>query len=104
MTVSRERGTDDGVLRQLIDEFKIQKQVAGIEASGQPPIRKARLILRLARRIRAAAQSLGALSQRSFRDGDSLRAARMREGAERLIDTHAQVRSHAAAALAEKEE
>ena len=88
----------------MIDEFKIQKQVAGIEASGQPPIRKARLILRLARRIRAAARSLGAHSLASFREGDALRAARMREGADRLNDAHAEVRSHAAAALGSKRE
>jgi len=85
----------------LIDEFKIRAQVAGIEASPQPPIRKARLILRLARRIRSAATSLAALSQRSFRDGDALRGARMREATQRLIATHEEVRAHAGAALAE---
>lgn len=88
----------------MIDEFKIQKQVAGIEASAQPPLRKARLILQLARNIRTAARSLGALSQRSFQSGDSLRAARMREGAERLHETHAEVRRHAKAALSEERE
>lgn len=83
----------------MIDEFKIRSQVAGIEASPKPPMQKARLILRLARRIRAAARSLGALSHRSFREGDTLRAARMREGAERLIDAHVEVRAKAGEAL-----
>ncbi len=83
----------------MIDEFKIRSQVAGIEASPKPPMQKARLILRLARRIRAAARSLGALSHRSFREGDTLRAARMREGAERLIDTHVKVRAKAGEVL-----
>lgn len=90
-----------GLVKRLIDEFKIRAQVAGIEASPKPPMQKVRLILRLARRIRAAARSLGALSQRSFRDGDTLRAARMREGAQRLIDTHAEVRAQAGVVLAE---
>lgn len=83
----------------MIDEFKIQKQVAGIEASAQPPLRKARLILRLARSIRSAATNLSRLSQRSFREGDALRAARMREAGDRLIEVHAEVRAHAGAAL-----
>lgn len=91
-----------GPEKRLIDEFKIRSQVEGIAASPKPPMQKARLILRLARRIRGAAKSLVVLSQRSFREGDSLRAARMREGAERLIDTHAEVRAHAGAALAEE--
>ena len=85
----------------MIDEFKIQKQVAGIEASAQPPLRKARLILRLARRIRSAARNLALQGQRSFRDGDPMRGARMHEGAERLIETHAQVRAHAKEALSD---
>jgi hypothetical protein len=86
----------------LIEEFKIRAQVAGIEASTQPPIRKARLILQIARRIRSAAKTLGALSQRSFRVGDALRGARMREATERLIDTHAELRAHADAVLHEE--
>ncbi|RYG25629.1 hypothetical protein EON82_06450 [bacterium] len=85
----------------LIEEFKIRAQVAGIEASTEPPMRKARLILRLARRIRAAAKTLGALSVRSFREGDALRGARMREATDRLIDTHAELRAHADKALHE---
>ncbi len=85
----------------MIDEFKIRKQVAGIAASPEPPLRKARLILRLARRVRAAAHALGGHSRQSFREGDTLRAARMREATERLIDTHAEIRAHAGAALAE---
>lgn len=85
----------------MIDEFKIRKQVAGIEASPQPPLRKARHILRLARQIRSAAKKLAFLSQRSFREGDSLRGARMREATQRLIETHAEVRAQAGAALAE---
>jgi len=103
MTVLRFRktGPSVGPEKRLIDEFKIRAQVAGIEASPQPPIRKARLILRLARRIRSAAASLAALSQRSFRDGDTLRGARMREATQRLIATHEEVRAHAGAALAE---
>lgn len=88
----------------MIDEFKIRKQVAGIEASDKPPLRKARLILRLARRIRAAARTLAFQGQRSFREGDALRGARMREGADRLIETHAQVRAHAKEALSEDAE
>lgn len=87
----------------MIDEFKIRKQVAGIEASTQPPLRKARLILRLARSIRTAAKTLGRHSQRSFRDGDVLRAARMHEATQRLIEAHAEVRAHAGAALAEEQ-
>ncbi len=83
----------------MIDEFKIQKQVAGIEASAEPPLRKARLILRLARGIRKAAENLTHLGQRAFSEGDALRAARMREAGDRLIETHAEVRAHAGAAL-----
>ena len=101
-TTRRETGrADNGVTVTLIDEFKIRKQVAGIEASTQPPLRKARLILRLARSLRTAAKSLGKHSQRSFRDGDLLRAARMHEATERLIEAHAEVRAHAGAALVE---
>ena len=85
----------------MIDEFKIRKQVAGIAASSEPPLRKARLILRLARRVRAAAHALGGHSRRSFQAGDTLRAARMREATDRLIDTHAEIRAHAGTALAE---
>lgn len=85
----------------MIDEFKIQKQVAGIAASPEPPLRKARLILRLARRVRDAARALGGHSHRSFQDGDTLRAARMREAGDRLIETHAEIRAKAGAALAE---
>ena len=83
----------------MIDEFKIQKQVAGIEASTETPIRKARLILRLARGMRKAATSLGSLSQRAFRDGDALRAARMKEAGDRLAEAHQEVREKAGAAL-----
>jgi hypothetical protein len=83
----------------LIDEFKIQKQVAGIEASTQPPLRKARLMLRLARSLRSAARTLAFQGQRSFREGDPLRGARMREGADRLIETHALVRAQAKTVL-----
>gem|GEM_PF-7014615 len=86
----------------LIDEFKIRKQVAGIEASAQPPLRKVRLMLRLSRHIRDAARTLAGHSRRSFRDGDVLRGARMHEATQRLIETQAEVRAHAQVVLAEE--
>ena len=102
LDTGQKEGPTAGWRQGLIEEFKIRAKVAGIEASTQPPIRKARLILRLARRVRSAAKTLGALSQRSFREGDALRGARMREATDRLIETHSELRAHADAALHEE--
>ena len=102
LDIGQQEGPTAGRRQGLIEEFKIRAKVAGIEASTQPPIRKARLILQLARRVRSAAKTLGALSQRSFREGDALRGARMREATDRLIDTHSELRAHADAALHEE--
>jgi hypothetical protein len=88
----------------LIEEFKIRSQIADIEAAAAPPMRKARLILRMARSLRAAAGRLAHLSRRSFREGDPLRGARMREATQRLLQAHAELRDRAGAALADRRE
>ena len=76
----------------MIDEFRIRSQVAAIEAAPRSPREKAKMIFRLARRLRTAALCLAVLGQRSFAEGDALRGARLTEAKDRLVQARADVR------------
>lgn len=83
----------------MFSEFNVNAEVSRVEALDVNPVRKARMLLRIARRAKSAARRLVMLSQHHFRIGDPLCGARFREAAQRLCGVHEDVRRRAGAAL-----
>ena len=83
----------------MFSEFNVRAEVSRIEAMDANPMRKARLLLGVAKRARSAARRLVLLSQHHFKIGDPLCGARFREAAHRLCGVHEEVRGRAGAVL-----
>lgn len=83
----------------MLSEFNVRAEVSHIEALDVSPLQKARMLLKVAKRVKAAARRLAMLSQHHYRIEDPLCGARFREAAQRLVDMHAEVRTRAAGCL-----
>ena len=83
----------------MFSEFNVRAEVSRVEAMDANPVRKARMLLSIAKGLRSAAGRLVLLSQHHFRAGDPLCGARFREAAHRLCEVHEEVRAKARKAL-----
>lgn len=83
----------------MFSEFNVRADVSHVEALDARPLRKARMLLRIARKVRAAASRLGILSRHHYGIEDPLGGARFQEASNRLFTLYIEVRAHARAAL-----
>ena len=83
----------------LFSEFNVRAEVSRIETLDVSPMRKARMLLSIAKRARSAARRLVLLSQHHFTIGDPLCGARFREAAHRLCGVYEEVRGRAGTVL-----
>lgn len=83
----------------MVTEFEIRREIAAIDSSSIDGVRKARKLLRLARRVQNGALTLAHLSLRKLQEGDGDAAARFRTAARRLVDLHDEIRVSARATL-----
>lgn len=83
----------------MFSEFNVRAEISRIEALDVRPMRKARMLLAIARRAKKAAGRLVLLSRHHYRENDPLCGARFREAAQRLLNVVADVRQRAHFAL-----
>lgn len=83
----------------MLSEFRLRREIESAEKAPESPIRKAKALLRIAKRVRRGAVQMDELSDWYFKNGDPLRGARFGEAREQLLETHREVRRRAASAL-----
>ncbi len=83
----------------MVTEFEIRREFSRIDASDHAPLRKARMMLRLARRVRVGAARLAQLSYGLMQDCMNEQGSRMQEASRRLCDLHDDIRARAAEVL-----
>ena len=83
----------------MLSEFNVRAEASHVEALEVRPMRKARMLLAIAKKVKLAARRLTLLSQYHYREGNVLIAARFREAAQRLCNVHEDVRDRAVLAL-----
>ena len=83
----------------MFSEFNVRAEVSQVETLDVQPIRKARMLLRIAKQAAKTAGRLSLLSQYHYRIDNPLIGARFREAAQRLVDVQQEVRLHARNAL-----
>jgi len=83
----------------LISEFHIRRELQALRLMPGPPTKRARALLRFARKVDLGAQQMAVLSQCFFREGDAVRGARFGEAESRLRAMQEEAREGARAAL-----
>lgn len=83
----------------MVTEFEIRRELATVESLRLDGLKKARRLLRIARRVRAGAFKMAHLSLVKLQEGDAESAARFRTAARRLVDLHDEIRGNAGATL-----
>lgn len=83
----------------MVAEFDIRQEMAEIEATSLTPQQKARSLLRLARRVRDAAQKLAEGAAHLVQDDMPEQAMRLRQAMSRLVDLASEIRAKAVHAM-----
>ena len=86
----------------MVTEFEIRREFLRISSSDHAPLRKARLLLRLARKVRSGIFRLASLKDALMQDCMNEQAARMHDAAKRLTALHDEIRRRASEILGGK--
>ncbi|RYG47302.1 hypothetical protein EON79_07735 [bacterium] len=79
----------------MTNEIYIRAAVQRIEDSDATPMRKVRMLLKVARDVRPAARRLASIGEQQYRSGDRLGGARFVEASRRLERLRLDLRSKA---------
>lgn len=83
----------------MYDDPNVWAEVALVETQGESPMRKARSLLAIARRLRLNSGRLSRLGAYHVRIGNPQIGAAFREAGLKMFDLHMEVRQHARRAL-----
>ncbi len=86
----------------MITEFRIRQELEAIGRLPDPSTKRARRLLRLARRVREGAVNLRRLSHWSSGCGDGAGEVRFHNAMQHLIELHDQIREQARAEFADR--